>query len=125
MTIGFETRTPGPPIWPEGLGKSEYKHPECEITLHLDHIAFGRRYRQRVIASYAEHSALLAALLRASASVVLSSYSSELYDVPRTRSSRVEIPTTTSQGGTRQERNEVACSNRPTAQPTLFDVEAV
>jgi hypothetical protein len=123
MTIAFEIRTPGPPIRPKGLGKSE--HPECEITLHLDHIAFGRRYRQRVIASYAEHSALLAALLRAPASVVLSSYSSELYDVPRTRSSRMEIPTTTSQGGTRQERNEVACSNRQTAQPTLFDVEAV
>jgi len=124
MTIAFEIRTPGPPIWPEGLGKSEYNHPECEITLYLDHIAFGR-YRQRVIASYAEHSALLAALLRAPASVVLSSYSSELYDAPRARSSRMEIPTTTSQGCTRQERNEVACSNRPIAQPTLFDVELV
>lgn len=123
MTFTFEIPTLGSPPWPKGLGKSEYKHLKCEITFRLHHSALGSSHQQRRIAGQAKHSALLGALLRAS--VVLSGYSSELYDAALAGWSHIQIPTTTGQDGTRRERTEVVWSNRAIAQPTLFDVEAV
>lgn len=67
---------------------------------------------QTEMSSPGEHEQLLEALLRARASVVLSGYESELYSAALNGWSRVEIPTTTGQGGTRQERTEVLWSNR-------------
>ena len=46
-----------------------------------------------------EHAALLDALLACRAAVVLSGYSSDLYDDALTGWDRVEIPTATGQGG--------------------------
>jgi hypothetical protein len=125
MTITFEIRTLGSPLWAKGLGKSEYKHTKCQITLHLHHGMFEPSYQQRGIAGHAEHSVLFVALLWVRAGVVLSGYGSELYDAARAGWSRIEIPTTTGQDGTRQERTEVVRLNRPIAQSTLFDVELV
>lgn len=60
----------------------------------------------------ASHTALIEALLRARASVVLSGYASELYDTALAGWSRVEIPTITGQGGSKQSRTEIIWSNR-------------
>lgn len=71
------------------------------------------------------HTALIDALLRARAAVVLSGYASDLYDAALGSWFRVEIPTITGQGGTKQARTEVIWSNRPIGQFHLFDqVEA-
>lgn len=73
----------------------------------------------------ASHAALIEALLRARASVVLSGYASDLYNDALSDWSRIEIPTITGQGGTKQARTEVIWSNRPIEieHPT-FDFEA-
>lgn len=61
----------------------------------------------------ASHAKLIKALLRARAGVVLSGYVSELYDNALADWWRIEIPTITGQGGTKQARTEVIWSNRP------------
>lgn len=71
----------------------------------------------------AEHRALLEALFEARAAVVLSGYQSGLYDAALSGWDRVEIPTTTGQGGTRQERAEVLWANRPISTPSLWDLD--
>ena len=53
---------------------------------------------------------------------MLSGYDSPLYDRLYADWDRVEIPTTTGQGGTRQDRTEVLWSNRPISDPCLFEV---
>lgn len=70
----------------------------------------------------AEHAALLDALLACRAAVVLSGYSSDLYDDALTGWDRVEIPTATGQGGVWQDRTEVVWVNRPIAAPNLLDL---
>ncbi|WP_244193492.1 DNA adenine methylase [Mycobacterium nebraskense] len=69
----------------------------------------------------ASHAELLDTLLQARASVVLSGYASDLYDTALRTWYRVEIPTITGQGGTKQARTEVVWCNRPICTPTLFD----
>lgn len=71
----------------------------------------------------ASHVDLLAALLQCRASIVLSGYASDLYDAALADWARIEIPTTTGQGGTRQERTEVIWSNRDIDVPLAFDFE--
>lgn len=78
------------------------------------------RYKHEMLAA-ADHEQLADALRAASAAVVVSGYDSPLYDRLYSVWDRVAIPTTTGQGGTRQDRVEVLWSNRPIAQPTLFD----
>lgn len=60
----------------------------------------------------ASHATLIKALLSARAAVVLSGYASHLYDNALAQWTRIEIPTITGQGGSRQERTEVIWSNR-------------
>ncbi|WP_076482853.1 hypothetical protein [Williamsia sterculiae] len=59
------------------------------------------------------HRDLLSALTECRASVVLSGYASDLYDTALAGWDRLEIPTITGQGGSRQDRTEVLWSNRP------------
>lgn len=85
----------------------------------------GYRSRYRVdMPDEASHRALLDALLACRASVVLSGYPSQLYDTALAGWDRIEIPTTTAQGGSSQARTEVLWSNREISHPTL-DFEAV
>jgi DNA adenine methylase len=79
------------------------------------------RYKHEMLTA-AEHEELAAALHRARAAVVLSGYASPLYDRLYADWDRVDIPTTTGQGGTRQDRTEMLWSNRPIADPCLFEV---
>lgn len=67
---------------------------------------------QTEMADPESHAELLEALLRARSSVVLSGYSSDLYNEALKDWSRLEIPTMTGQGGSNQERTEVIWSNR-------------
>lgn len=76
---------------------------------------------QTEMSSPEEHEQLLEALQRARASVVLSGYASDLYDVSLSDWCRIEIPTTTGQGGTRQDRTEVIWSNRDINLTPTFD----
>lgn len=71
----------------------------------------------------ASHVDLLTALLRARCSIVLSGYASDLYNAALADWARIEIPTITGQGGTRQERTEVIWSNRDIDVPLAFDFE--
>jgi DNA adenine methylase len=68
----------------------------------------------------ADHVDLLTALTRVRSAVVLSGYTSPLYEAALTGWHRTEIPTTTGQGGRRQERIEVIWTNRETPTPDLF-----
>lgn len=78
----------------------------------------GYRSRYRVdMPDEASHRALLDALLACRASVVLSGYPSQLYDTALAGWDRIEIPTTTAQGGSSQARTEVLWSNRQTERP--------
>ena len=79
------------------------------------------RYKHEMLAA-AEHEELAEGLHQARAAVVLSGYDSPLYDRLYADWDRVEIPTTTGQGGTRQDRTEVLWSNRPISAPCLFEV---
>ncbi|HEV2779094.1 MAG TPA: DNA adenine methylase [Actinophytocola sp.] len=72
----------------------------------------------------AEHRELAAALADCRAAVVLSGYDSPLYDQLYSGWPVVRIPTTTGQGGTREERTEVLWSNRQ-PEPTLFELGEV
>lgn len=78
------------------------------------------RYKHEMLGA-AAHEELAEALRNARAAVVVSGYASPLYDRLYDGWDRVEIPTTTGQGGTRQDRVEVLWSNRAIGQPTLFD----
>lgn len=69
--------------------------------------------------SAAEHRELAAALAGCRAAVVLSGYDSPLYLELYDGWHPVRIPTTTGQGGSREERTEVLWSNRPPV-PDLF-----
>jgi DNA adenine methylase len=73
-----------------------------------------------------EHRRLAEALHAARATVVLSGYPSELYDVELYAGwDRHTIAASTAQGGQRTARTEVLWSNRPLAmRPTLFDLDA-
>lgn len=71
----------------------------------------------------ASHAELIKALLRTRASVVLSGYASDLYDDALAGWSRLEIPTITGQGGTKQERTEVLWSNRPINSQGAFEFD--
>jgi DNA adenine methylase len=68
-----------------------------------------------------EHTELLDALLGCRAAVVLSGYTSELYDGLLTTWFRREIATQTGNGGSDRARTEVLWSNRPWPQGSLFD----
>lgn len=81
-----------------------------------------RNYRTEMCGEGA-HGELLEALLRVSASVVLSGYASELYDTALAGWDRIEMPSATGQGGTYAARTEVLWSNRQISNPTLFDPE--
>lgn len=79
--------------------------------------------RRRIAAgmrSEDEHCHLLAQLSRCSAGVVLSGYANDLYETALAGWDRVEMATSTGQGGTRQERTEVLWANRPISTPDLF-----
>lgn len=76
---------------------------------------------QTEMADEASHAVLLEALLRARAAVVLSGYASDLYDTALKGWTRIEIPTLTGQGGTRQERTEVIWSNRQIDASPMLD----
>ncbi|CAN3132275.1 DNA adenine methylase [Mycobacterium sp. smrl_JER01] len=68
------------------------------------------------------HLTLLWALTNCAASVLVSGYSSELYETALQGWSRVEIPTMTGQAGSNHARTEVIWSNRPiNDQPSLFE----
>jgi len=69
----------------------------------------------------ASHAELIKALLPARAAVILSGYASDLYDDALGNWSRIEIPTITGQGGTKQGRTEVIWSNRPINTQAAFD----
>jgi len=70
----------------------------------------------------AEHRELAGALSTVRGTVVLSGYPSPLYDGLYAGWHRVDIATSTGQGGTWESRTEVLWSNRPLAtQPDLFD----
>lgn len=79
------------------------------------------RYKHEMLTAV-EHEELAEGLHQARAAVVLSGYDSPLYDRLYADWDRVEIPTTTGQGGTRQGRTEVLWSNRPISAPSLFEV---
>ena len=78
------------------------------------------RYRHEMLDD-AQHIALAEALRNVPAAVVVSGYDSPLYSRLYDGWDRVEIPTSTGQGGARQDRVEVLWSNRAIADPTLFD----
>jgi DNA adenine methylase len=70
----------------------------------------------------ASHAELIEALLSCRSAVVLSGYASALYDDALGGWSRIEIPTITGQGGTKQARIEVIWANRPLdLGPPVFD----
>lgn len=71
------------------------------------------------MASDAEHSELLDALLRARSAVVLSGYGSELYDTALAGWSRVQIGTFNGNATGQRARTEVVWSNREIGHPVL------
>lgn len=71
------------------------------------------------MASDADHSVLLEALLRCEASVVLSGYASELYETALAGWARVEIASFNGNAGGSGTRTEVVWSNREVGHPTL------
>ena len=77
------------------------------------------RYRHEMLTD-AEHTELAAALHSVAAAVVVSGYASPLYEQLYDGWDHVEIPTSTGQGGTRQDRTEVLWSNRSISDPQLF-----
>ncbi len=77
----------------------------------------GYRHEMR---SDTEHVELLDALMDCAAAVVLSGYASDLYDTALADWDRVEMATSTGQGGTRQERTEILWSNRVITTSDLF-----
>lgn len=79
------------------------------------------RYKHELLGAD-DHRELADALRRCQAAVVLSAYRSPLYDELYADWDRVEIATTTGQGGTRQDRIEVLWSNRPIGDPQLFSI---
>ncbi|WP_236724553.1 DNA adenine methylase [Mycobacterium avium] len=79
-----------------------------------------RNYRTEM-ANDGEHAELLDALLSAKAAVVLSGYANDLYDTVLADWSRIEIPTSTGQGGAHQARTEVIWSNKSLGYLCLFD----
>lgn len=69
-----------------------------------------------------DHAELLCSLRKCEASVVLSGYHSELYDVELAGWDRIDIPHFTSQGnGANQARTEVIWSNRTISAQRAFD----
>lgn len=85
-----------------------------------------KRYRCEMLGG-PEHRELGEALLRCSAAVVLSGYSSPLYDELFADWDRVEFATGTGQSarGEWSTRTEVLWSNRSISAPSLFDEEAL
>jgi DNA adenine methylase len=79
------------------------------------------RYKHEMLTD-AQHAELADALRDVRSAVVVSGYASALYERLYAGWDRVEIPTTTGQGGTRQDRTEVLWSNRPIGDPCLFEV---
>ena len=77
------------------------------------------RYRHEMLDDD-QHVALAEALSSVPAAVVVSGYASPLYDRLYDGWDRVAIPTSTGQGGTRQDRTEVLWSNRAISDPQLF-----
>lgn len=74
----------------------------------------------------ASHAELIKALQRARGSVVLSGYASDLYDAALSDWARIEIPTITGQGGTKQARTEVIWANRPIdIEQATFDFDSL
>lgn len=80
------------------------------------------RYKHEMLTDD-QHAELAAALHTARAAVVVSSYASPLYERLYDGWDRVDVPTTTGQGGARQDRIEVLWSNRPIGDPQLFSVQ--
>lgn len=74
------------------------------------------RYKHEMLTDD-QHAELAAALHAARAAVVVSGYASPLYERLYDGWDRVDIPTTTGQGGARQDRVEVLWSNRPIRRP--------
>jgi len=97
------------------------------VCLYVDPPYLGttrcRNYRTEMT-SEGDHQALLDALMRARASVVLSGYASDLYDEALAGWSRIELPSATGQGNTYASRTEVIWANRPVGAPALFEVTA-
>lgn len=100
-----------------------------EVLLYVDPPYLGSTRATRTEGMYAvemdgdaAHEDLAAALLECRAAVMLSGYPSGLYDQLFAGWHRVEIPTSTEQGGERQDRTEVVWSNRPIGEPSLFDL---
>ncbi len=96
------------------------------VCLYVDPPYLGSTRRsgkyQTDMTATTEHEDLLHALVACKAAVVLSGYASPLYDAALAGWSRVEVATTTGQGGNRQARTEVLWCNR-SPQPTLFDLD--
>lgn len=80
------------------------------------------RYKHEMLTDD-QHTQLAHALRAARAAVVVSGYPSPLYERLYAGWDRVDIPTTTGQGGSRQDRVEVLWSNRPIADPQLFALD--
>ena len=77
------------------------------------------RYRHEML-NDDQHTALVDALTNVLAAMVVSGYASPLYDQLYNGWDRVAIPTSTGQGGTRQDRTEVLWSNRSISDPQLL-----
>lgn len=72
-----------------------------------------------------DHQALLDILTACESAVMLSGYAHPLYEDALTGWDRVEIKTSTGQGGEWQDRTEVVWCNRPLARQQTLDFEAV
>lgn len=71
----------------------------------------------------AAHAEMLTALLGCRSAVMVSGYPSTLYDEALTGWDRVEIATSTGQGGTWSERTEVVWCNRPMQRQGALDLD--
>lgn len=94
----------------------------AEVCLYVDppylgSVRNGTNYAHEM-PSAVEHEALIEALLRARAAVVLSGYASDLYDTALAGWTRVEIPTFNGNAGSGA-RTEVVWSNREGDHPML------
>jgi DNA adenine methylase len=94
-----------------------------QVLIYADPPYLGStRYRHEMLTD-AEHEQLAEQLHRVRARVVLSGYPSPLYDRLYADWDRVEIPTTTGQGGTREDHTEVLWANCAISDPPLFDLD--
>jgi DNA adenine methylase len=98
-------------------------HPDVLIYADPPYLRSSRNsygYRHEMV-SEPEHVALAASLLAAKASVVISGYSSPLYERLYADWDRVEIASGTAQGGVYGARTEVVWSNRHISSPDLLE----